>query len=185
MKKEGKEGGEKIVALPETTSEILGLDNGWLYTGNIDIPISSDEAADDLDDGETVYDDSIHAYALGNYLQDPTFKNAVSDETMSVLENQETIPYPRTINLCWKIVLHDSKLAKMMVDIIALYGHPEDFAATPLVYSMGFVLNLTRACLEESLMVINERLPRYRPKCYYHEHDNDEDKRKEVKLEVS
>jgi hypothetical protein len=136
-------------ALPETKLKIFGIYNGWLYTGMSDLSNLNDDEVGDADENMDWAINLGRAYALGDYLQDSVFKNAVCDKTMFQRRKWNSIPSVEKINRLWRIVPHDSKFAKMMMDYVAADLPRNTFATSVSTYPTDFVVYLATVCVEE------------------------------------
>lgn len=118
----------------------------------------------------------VDACTLGDMLQDTKFCNAVVDEMVVFTEATNSIPHVSQIENLWGKLLHSSKMAKLLVDYFAADHDPNTFVRNAARYPPGFVLEIAKSCVLEQKMPVNDRKHRHRPKCFYHEHKDENDK---------
>ncbi|KAK5164056.1 uncharacterized protein LTR77_010147 [Saxophila tyrrhenica] len=149
--------------------------------------VEDQDGADDIPTKEAVehramllYNVATNAFALGERLQDRIFRNAVMSKTAgktgSILSNTNCFPgVDATINMAGK-VSRGSPMLKFYVDAWAVDREAAHFREIGGLLPQDFVLEVACAGIEERRIHYEDRDPRYRPRCFYHEHETDADK---------
>ena len=126
------------------------------------------------------YDDLVsrllNAYVLGDMLLVTRFCNAITDEMVVFIDATRFLPTLGQIHEVWERVPHGSKFARLWVDYITVETIPEHFEKQVEGYPPEFVVEIAKVCKKEEEMALELRAPGNRPKCFYHEHKDDEDK---------
>lgn len=180
-----KEATEGIVRLPEVSKEEFGIYVGWLYTGIIDMTDDDDLSSKttynpDMRGNERrkLYKRIVDAYALGDMLRDASFRNALCSEVITLQQLVGTGP------ACAENVAHlfnktpyTAKMARMFADykLSATYD-VKSFSETHTNYPPELFKVMALVVVEEQDKSPSERSPALRPKCYYHDHEEDSDK---------
>jgi hypothetical protein len=134
LKKEWSEGQDRVVEMPETKNEAFSIWAKWLYTGHIFIskPGSIDVERRSLNE---LFDHEFirwrHVYALGDFLQDADFKDALVDAMIEIMLDKEH--WPNDLGLwIYEASIVGSKHRRLAVDIFVhcwsrdLFGHKKD-----------------------------------------------------------
>ena len=177
VKGQWKEAAEMVVRMPETKPEIFSAYVGWLYTGNLDVKATPDTKytkAMEPADVEAIQFKLVDAYRLGDYVQDPTFRNAVVDDWKTLTESTEQLFSVAVINRLWNLVGHDSKLTSMITDYYAADCTTAVFDEVAERLPHSLVVRIARRGIEERAMDFNQRKPRNRPRCCYHDHESED-----------
>lgn len=175
-----KERKEKTIRLPNTEVRTFTIFACWLYTNELDLngtgqkPIWS--TGMDAELRRNTWMDIYRCYVLGDFLNSAQFCNTLVDELLASAEATKKIPGPR-------IVLHfagelrlTSTLGRLLIDSVATEVTKEVFMKNVDSYATAFVIEVAKVCVMERNMTLDERQPRNRPKCYYHEHKDEKDK---------
>lgn len=173
-----QEGKDKAIRLPEADVRAFTMFVGWLHTNKLDLsrngslPIYSaelgDEAVNDIEE------DIRCCFYLGDFLSARRFCNTVVDELKTCFETTFTLPQARfTESQNFRL---SSILGRLVVDYVAAEMSEEDFIKDIKHYPAAFITEVAKVSLRERMMPEEERLPKNRPKCYYHEHKDDRDK---------
>ncbi|KAF2659990.1 hypothetical protein K491DRAFT_590022 [Lophiostoma macrostomum CBS 122681] len=84
-----KEAAEKSIKLPDHDAEAFGIYVKWLYTGRMYITKEGDDSTEEKEPGKKKYYSRefsrwLDCYQLGDYLQDPDFKDAAIDSLIDL-----------------------------------------------------------------------------------------------------
>lgn len=153
------------VPLPDVDSATFGTYAGWLYTGRIELCIIGNKDGKDPAKKKNWDVELIDAYALGDYLQDLTFKNALCDQMASESGKRNEVPIPKVIGHLWSTASPESKLAKLVVDLTAVNLSAKVFAELASEYPQDFLMKLAIICVEERAMSQAQRKAQNRTKC--------------------
>jgi hypothetical protein len=85
LKKEWKEGQDRIVEMPETNNEAFTIWAKWLYTGRMFLMQDGDHTEVDCRSMNQEWNRWRSCYALGNFLQDSDFKDVCIDACMEAI----------------------------------------------------------------------------------------------------
>ncbi|KAK3079201.1 hypothetical protein LTS18_005489 [Coniosporium uncinatum] len=111
LKPEWKEAKERTIRLPEQSVETFEIYLQWLNSGNI--ATQQDEKAKHYKE----YLQLIHAYALGDTLQDTAFVDALTDCFIAKAVKTSVCPGLETIGSLYKHTPDKSPARKLMVDM--------------------------------------------------------------------
>jgi hypothetical protein len=93
LKEEWKEGEDRVVDMPEADDEAFGICVTWLYTGLV---FSRKEGDMIMNDGVRIRNKEwlrcSVCYALGDFLQDPDFKDALVDTIIEAMIDSCLLP---------------------------------------------------------------------------------------------
>lgn len=172
-----KEASERLVRLPEADSHIFGVYLGWLYTGNLDFsateeqkPIPAYESGVSGPEFRKATKQIMDTYVLGDMLQDAQFCNTLVDEFMQLMEGTELVPSPAETESFWSKLPQQSTMCKLLVDYIAAEIDFETFLSYVNTYPAELVKEVAKVGVRDRDMLITERAPARRGKCFYHEH---------------
>ena len=112
-----KKAHEKRVSLPETRVEAFEGYLQWLYTGQITFT-SPDPKPDPQPDTDLHwFIQSVYLFALGDYLDDLKFRQAVLDYIATKFLEKKSPPGPGIIRLAWDSTPPDSLLRQLFLDL--------------------------------------------------------------------
>lgn len=177
-----KESEERLLRLPEVDPEMFSIYLGFLYNRKVDM---REERSADMKSLKTVtgealihlHDRAIHAYALGEMVQDAAFRNAVVDEMRFVWTQPGQVGHQRSIQTLCATVSHRSKLMRYFVDRWAVADYSDcSFRDFYKHLPTNFVLELACVHTEERDMHVADRRVSARDRCFYHDHESEADK---------
>ncbi|KAF2842259.1 hypothetical protein M501DRAFT_1054974 [Patellaria atrata CBS 101060] len=164
MKKEWKEGEEKIVRFNDVSSETFDLYQCWLYTNAV-------YTSERDPSGTSFYSFLINAYLFGDRILDHPFKDIMMDTFSQKMEENSKIPVSLTYSIYYGTA-PSSPLRRIMVDKCTYSDFSESLDRQtaddlPKDFLMGLVRSLSKKTWG--------RLPGIPPwdsnsNCYYHSH---------------
>lgn len=115
LKKDWREGQQRVVELPEADSGAFNTWLNWLYCRRLYLAAGPDEERV----RNRCMNDAISAYALGSVLLDSDFMDAVIDaiavETCIVEGGLSIVPHPEAVTLAYDKTPQNSMLRKLLV----------------------------------------------------------------------
>lgn len=170
-KGEWKESDERTVRLPEINPDVFKVYLTFLYTGEVDADVDYEEA-----DAPTLL---IKCFALGEMVQDVRFKNSVIDKYLYTTESDGEIASSGTIQLLCEAVHSESTMMRLCVDYATFYTNKASFDVAVKELPSQFVASIAMAAVRGlGQCVDEEKKPRNRRGCYYHEHPDGKGKTK-------
>lgn len=182
-----KESKEKVVRLPEIEPHVFEVYVGWLNTGEVDVLSTlRDDGTTEVVHYEDVPQDEasdldralIKAFALGDMLQDATFRDSVIDEFITCTEATCMVPEPASVGILCEVVNTGSTMMRLCVDYIGVDLKEKIFNEDVDKYPAMFLLEIAKASVRDRHLNMAERLPRLRNRCFYHEHKDGKGKTK-------
>lgn len=170
-----KEAADKIISLPEVGTVEFLIYLGWLHTGKIDAreepdskPYNKLELAENI---RKTYNPLIKAYAFGDMVQDLSFRNAIADVARNILEYPGVLPDTHQLEALYSRLPRPTKMSRLFVDAWVT----GDYSKAPFTdfipyFPPAFVAEVADVCVAEREMKRKDRIPEYRPKCFYHDH---------------
>ena len=172
--------------LPEVQAHTFDVYTCWIYTGDVEVLSDSAEAKGppiqyhqhmNCDTYRRILTLLIHAFSLGDVLQDTTFKNAIVDEFATLSAASHKIPQPPMVDLMWNTISHESTFAKAFVDVVAVHVGVQYFSEHTGSYPVDFVVEIAKACVRDRELSVAQR-GLGRPRCFYHDHEGGKGKTK-------
>ena len=159
---------------------------GWLYSGNLDV--YKDEDPQDLfalpeqvrqDAGAAALFYTMEAYILGDFLDDKSFYNALTDRLITVSATSKVLPSTSIIENRWPKLHAGSSLRRLLVDLYVCYSARDIFDEDIEGYPREFLVEMLKALVPGTKgnmckKDIPGRRPEFRERCYYHDHGDDE-----------
>lgn len=168
--------------LPEVDPAVFEIYLAWLNTGEVDNSITGTLENRDptrmdtqtrshfCSDGTNGTNLLLACYRLGDEVQDVGFQNAVTDKYISYVEEKEEIPCDDCIALVCKLTRANSTLMRLCVDYAAFDLEHELYDKSVDGWSEQFVKMVAKAHVRDYDMEVEERRPKNRRSCFYHEH---------------
>lgn len=184
---EWKESKERLVKLPEIEPATFAVYICWIYTGEIDVATQTvDDQVQSIKYERAMTNDVYRgllarltcSFALGDMLQDVTFKNAIIDELVALYTGGRKTPPPSDAHALWKAVPQESGFTRVFVDIVAVGCNVASFNKDAVDYPEGFVQEIAKAGMRDRDMILFDRGPLKRPRCFYHDHEGGKGKTK-------
>ncbi len=113
---------------------------------------------------------------LADMLGDQRYSNAIMDALLQLTNDSTALPALSTVRRMWESLPSKSKIRMFLVDHISTESVAANFVANGHEYPQSFMVEVAIAWVKESDVSKEDRMPRNRPKCFYHHHKDDADK---------
>jgi len=142
LKKEWKEGQDRVVDMPDADNEAFGIWVKWLYTALVFIHKEGDEIIKDgVQTNSREWLRWSKCYALGDFLQDTDFMNALIDVVTEIIEeaNAQPVSLP---NYIYSHSTENSAHRKLVVDILLRCWDRTAYAKTVVDQPQEFLYDI-------------------------------------------
>jgi hypothetical protein len=177
LKKEWKEGEDRVVDMPEADDEAFGICVNWLYTGLV---FSRKEGDMIMNDGVRIRNKEwprcSACYALGDFLQDPDFKDALVDTIIEAMIDSCLLPkclFLKIYRYSTKTSCHRIFAVDVFVHCLSResWGHPKNDQnlefLTDVLKNVGPTLQKGLSCVTTQEFLDATKT------CQYHDHGSD------------
>ena len=148
LKKEWKEGQERVIPLPEEKQDIFDIYLQWLYSNKIFLPSHACS-------GDRRYNVLAHLYVLGERLIDDTFQDTVMNAVIAALRERQPdgVHYDPSIYAIWTVyegTPENSPIRRLLVDLaLERRGAPQVAAINPRFLSSEFLKDFCIGLLKD------------------------------------
>lgn len=157
LKRGWKEAEHKVVRLPEAESDAFELYVNWLYSSQLYTKGQSDEDE---------YGQLVEAYVLGDWLQDPDYKDAVIDALIDKIKDDPILP-TGLAGTIWAHTAPGSSLRELVTDVYL--SDDEDWEEKMKGIGLEALQEIIAARMNSPLL-LPPKMPYLVESCTYHEH---------------
>lgn len=173
--KDLKEAVERAISFPEVEEHDFIVYLGWLYTGQVDLrQDSTGKPCTELKGYESIskaFETLVDVYAFGDMIKDASFQNAVVDYARQMLDATHLLPQRTPIHRLYTKLRRPTKLSRLFVDAWVCESlYKAVFADSMPSYPSEFIMEIAQVCVRKRDMILDDRHPVMRSKCFYHEH---------------